>query len=125
MAYGKRLLIEPIRTIAAASVPAAYSIANTLQSSVASGSLIALEHPSRAIMIDNDTNQNLMFSIDGINDHVWIHSQSSKVLDIGTNKESADGAFFLGNGEVLYVRHLGSAPTTGDVWYTPIYAKGD
>lgn len=121
MAYGKRLLFEPLRFIESEDITDSYSIAATMKD--ADGT-IALNHPVRLIMIDNFTDQNMIFSFDGINDHFVVHSASSKVLDIGSNKEM-DGSYFLGKGEVLYIKYAAD-PTNGTfVYYSVAYAKGD
>ena len=119
--FGKRLLFEPMRSIASDDITANYSIAATLQD--ASGN-IALAHPARFIMVDNVTDKGMLFSFDGVNDHFMVYAMSSKVLDIGSNKEE-NGSFFLGKGEVLYIKYIAD-PTNGTkVYFSVAYGKGD
>lgn len=119
--YGLRYLQEPIRSIAFGDIPAAYDISNTMQDA---NNVIALQHPARFIVIHNVTNQPLMFSMNGTDDHIYVYTSSAQIRDIASNKQN-NNSMFMGNGEVLYVRYIDSAPTSGDVFFEVAYAKGD
>ena len=58
MAYNRKLKVEPIRTLAFGSIGPTYTAVGT-----------ALTNPARIFILNNLTNQNLYFSIDGTNDH--------------------------------------------------------
>ncbi len=115
MAYGKRLLFEDQRSQTAANIVA--SGANYL----AVGA--AMSHPIRMILLSNLTDDSLQFSIDGVNDHFVVASNSGMVLDVSANKINEEG-FFLGVGESIHVKQI-NGPTTGNVYVSVIYGKGD
>jgi hypothetical protein len=119
--YGKRLLFEPLRFIASADITNAYSLAATMADAAGT---IALSHPARLIKVDNFTDQDMKFSFDGVNDHFVLHAGSTMIMDISSNKQ-ADNSFFLGKGEVLYIKYVAD-PTNGTfVYFSVAYGKGD
>lgn len=119
MAYGKRLLWETLKTETAAAINDGGSGDYIAIGSTAGNQ--ALLHPIRLIKIDNTTDVLLTFSFDGINDQFVMPASSSLILDVSTNKVQ-DGSFFVGKGEVLYATGL---PTSGSVYFSAAYAKGD
>lgn len=111
MAFGQaiRLLPETVRTIAAGAIGVAYSGIGT-----------AFDHPIRIIMIQNLTDQTVMFSFNGVDDHVPLPSNGFLLLDVTTNKASSGGAFYIAEGTRIYVREIVS-PTSGDVYVSVFY----
>ncbi len=105
-----RLLAETVREVAAAGIGGAYAGVGT-----------ALDHPARLIFVQNLTDETVMFSFDGINDHFPLPSNGFLLTDITSNKTSTDG-FFLAEGDRLYVREIVS-PTTGTVYFTVFYGS--
>ena len=103
-----RLKPETVRTLAAASVVAGYAAVGT-----------AFAEPSRLLILQNLTDESVMFSFDGVNDHVAVPGPGSFVLDITANKGVA-GALFIAEGTILYVKRIGT-PTTGDVYVSTFY----
>jgi hypothetical protein len=121
MAYGKRLLFEPLRFIAAADITNAYDLTATLEDA---DNNIALNHPARLIKLDNFTDQDMKFSFDGTNDHFVLHAGSTMIMDISSNAQP-DNPYFLGKGEVLYIKYVAD-PTDGTfVYFSVAYGKGD
>lgn len=108
MSLAIRLLAEPVRSLAAASVGAAYSAIGT-----------GLEHPSRILFVQNLTDETLMFSFDGVNDHFPLAATAFVLLDITANRTLIQGCF-LSQGQVLYVKRIGT-PTSGNVYVTTFY----
>lgn len=104
-----RFRAEPVRSIAAASIGAAYMGVGT-----------AINHPASQIFIQNLTDANLMFSLDGINDHFPLPINGFLLDDIVSNKSIGQG-LFLAEGDRLYVKEIG-VPTTGSVYFTVFYA---
>ena len=80
----------------------------------------SLERPVRQILIQNQTDVLLMFSFDGIEDHLPMPSNGYLILDITSNKTLSQG-FFLSEGERLYVRQVTIAPTVGAAYFTTFY----
>jgi len=107
-----RLLAETVRSLPFGSIlaPGTYIGVGT-----------SISNPARMILIQNFTDANLMFSLDGINDHFPMLQYSHIILDITGNKTRESG-FFLAEGERLYVTQI-DAPTTGSVYLTVFYGK--
>ena len=110
--YGKRLLFEDQRSVAFGATGAAY---------VAVGS--ALDFPARILKIDNFTDADMQFSIDGNNDHFVLKAMSSMILDVSTNQQP-EAPFFFGKGTILYVKRIG-VPSEGNIYFSVMYGKGD
>lgn len=106
-----RLLFEPQRSLSAATIAAS---AGTYL-----GIGTAISNPARQFLVQNLTDVTLQFSIDGINDHFPLASNTSWINDIGSNKTVAE-AFYLAQGTRFYVKTLGT-PTTGSVYVSIIY----
>lgn len=67
----------------------------------------------------NTTDKLLRFSWTGTTDHFAVPANCHKIVDINANKSS--NHLFLGVGETLYVKHEGSAPTTGNVYFITMF----
>lgn len=102
MAYNNRLIWDPIRTVAFGAITGAFGAMG-----------VAIASPVRIIALKNFTDQILEYSDDGVNAKVILLPSSAEVMDITANKVRDDG-FFLGEGSIIYVRHVGIAPTTGN-----------
>ena len=107
-----RLLAEPVRSIAHGSI---------LGGGVYVGIGTEIDNPARMILLQNFTDANLMFSINGIDDHFPLLQKSYIVLDITSNQSSGVG-FYLSQGQRLYVTQI-TAPTEGDVYLSIFYGK--
>ncbi len=112
MAYGKRLQFEVQRTAAFGAIGAGYGAIGT-----------AFLHPSRLLLIDNLTDADLQFSLDGVNDHFVLAAMSGKVFDITANKVRDDG-YFIAQGTIVSVQQIG-VPTSGTVYVSVAFAPGD
>lgn len=112
MAYSHaiRLLPETIRTLGFASIGAAYMGVGT-----------EIDHPARMIVIQNFTDVQLMFSFDGVNDHLTLPTLGQIVLDIAANKTREQG-FYIAEGDRLYVKEVGN-PSSGSVYLSVFYGK--
>ena len=107
-----RVLAENLRSLAHGSidVPGTYTGIGT-----------SITNPARMMLIQNFTNADLMFSLDGVNDHFPMINNSHLILDIASNKTRESG-FYLAEGQRLYVTQI-EAPTTGSVYLTVFYGK--
>lgn len=105
-----RLRLEPVRSIAAASITPTYMGVGT-----------SIDHPARMIMIQNLTDATLMFSLNGVDDHFPLPTSGLLIVDVSTNMSISKG-FFLSQGERLYVKEL-DVPTTGSVYFTVFYGS--
>lgn len=105
-----RMRAEPVRSLAAASIGAAYMGVGT-----------AINNPARMILIQNLTDESVMFSLNGVDDHFPLPASGLFILDITSNVSLSQG-FFLAQGDRLYVKQLG-VPTTGSVYFTVFYGS--
>ena len=107
-----RLAPEPVRSLAFGAISGAYMGIGT-----------AFSHPIRIIMIQNLTDVSLMFSFDGVDDHVPLPGSGFLLLDVSTNKGTSNG-FYIAEGTRIYVRDLGAPATVGSVYVSVFYADG-
>lgn len=112
MGLSIRMLADPVRSLAFGSMSGAYMGVGT-----------ALGHPARILFVQNLTDAQLMFSLDGINDHFPLPANGYVVLDITTN-QTISQAFYLSVGQRLYVKEIG-VPSTGSVYFTVFYGSAD
>lgn len=80
-----------------------------------------LLHPCRQFFVQNLTDQTLMFSFDGINDHFPLPANGFLLDDVTSNAALSKG-FMLAQGETLYVKSLGIPVPAGDVYFSVFYA---
>ena len=107
--FAMRLLVEPLRSTAAASVGASYTEVGN-----------PFANPIRILYIQNLTDETVMFSLDGVNDAFPLRTDAFLLLDISTNKSTFSG-LYLPIGSKIFVKQLG-VPTTGAVYVTAFYA---
>lgn len=105
-----RMLLEPLRSLAFGSIGAAYMGIGT-----------PLDNPSRLLIIQNLTDATLIFSINGVDDHLILPSQSNIVLDVTTNQSQTQGTYFS-VGTRVYVKRFG-IPTSGSVYVSTLYGS--
>lgn len=104
MSYPKRLIPDTVRTAAFGAVGAAYSAVGA-----------ALTDQCRIFCLTNLTDADVFFSVDGVNNHFIVPSNSFKLIDVASNKIRDEG-FFLPTGTVFYVVRVAGAPTVGAVY---------
>jgi len=108
MSLSIRLIPEPVRSLAFGSIGVAYMGIGT-----------AITKPVRIFHLQNLTDANLMFSFGGVDDHVAIPAGGYLLIDVTANKSNERG-FFIGEGERIYVKRIGT-PTTGSVYLSTFY----
>lgn len=109
MSLAIRLVPETVRTLAFGSISGTYMGIGT-----------TFSKPIRIFLLQNLTDQTLMFSFDGINDHLPLPASGYILLDVTSNKTLQQG-FFVAEGTRIYVKDLGSAPTSGSIYLTTFY----
>lgn len=107
-----RLAPEPVRSLAFGSISGVYAGIGT-----------AFSNPIRIIMIQNLSDVTLMFSFNGVDDHVPLPGSGFLLLDVSTNKSVSNG-FFIAEGTRIYVRDLGAPATVGSVYVSVFYGSG-
>lgn len=110
MSLAIRLLPETQRSLAFGSIGAAYAGVGT-----------AMTQKIRILYVFNQTDALLQFSFDGVNDHFVLPSLGYILLDITANKTREQG-FFLGEGQRVYVKRIGT-PTSGSVYVSTFYGS--
>ena len=108
LSFGSKVSWETIRSLAFGSIAAGYMGVGT-----------ALTYPARLLIIQNFTDEQVMFSFDGADDHFTLVSGAQTVLDITSNKTNQEN-FFMSKGDRLYVRRVG-VPTIGSVYFSVVY----
>ena len=108
MSLAIRIKPETCRTTAFGAIGAGYGAVGT-----------AMDHPIRIFYLQNMTDETLMFSFDGTNDHLPLPAAGYIVIDVTANK-SMDQGFYLAEGDTVYVRQIG-VPTVGSVYLSVFY----
>jgi hypothetical protein len=104
-----RIMLEPVRHLDFGTISGTYMGVGT-----------PISNAARQFFIQNLTDETLMFSFDGVNDHFPLPSEGFLLDDITSNKTSLQG-FYLTEGTRLYVRELDTPPGTGSVYFTVFY----
>lgn len=111
--YALRATYEPLRVIAFGAIPAAYAPNGAFGD--------PLSEMGRIVTIKNGTDSDVYISLDGINDHEWLPSQSFDKTDHTSNKASRPGGFLgVPAGTQFWIRY-GAAPTSGQVTMSVVY----
>ena len=105
----KRLYVEPVRSLAFGSITNVYAGLGT-----------AIDNPTTMFLIQNLTDTEIMISFDGVDNHMPFPPHGYLLLDVSSNKTTSEG-LFLPEGQRLYVKHTGVAPTVGSVYLTIFY----
>jgi len=109
--FSVRLLAEPLRSLAFGSIGAAYMGVGT-----------AFDHPIRMIYMQNLTDVNLIFSLDGINDHFVLPDGGYMILDITANKTREQG-WYIAEGQRLYAKEEVASASSGNVYLSAFYGS--
>ena len=103
MAYNNRVIVDARRALAFGAIGAVYAAVGA-----------ALASPARIFILNNLTDADMDFSIDGVTDHFILPPNSFKLIDVTANKVRDDG-FFIREGTVFYVKQTAAAATAGSV----------
>lgn len=112
MPYNINAVFDPLRSLANGSIMSTYTAVGS-----------AFGHPPRIVMFQNLTDQQMTFSTDGVTDHLTLPSNGQLVIDFSTNQANSLG-FFLSKNTTIYVKY-NSAPSSGSVYVTVVYGRGD
>jgi len=107
-----RAYLEPLRSLAFGGISASYAPVGD-----------PFDNPIRLICFTNNTQGDMIFSIDGVNDHLFIKSGSFKLFDITTNHRPAhQDDFVFAIGTRFFVKQS-TAPVSGSVYIEVMYAQ--
>ena len=102
MAYPKRVRMDELRRLAFGGITANYAAVGA-----------ALTDPCRIFILSNLSDDNIIFSLDGVTDHFFVPVGGFKLIDCTANKVREEG-FFVSEGTVFYARcEAGAVPTAG------------
>ena len=108
MSVNIKAKFEEARSLAHGSIGAVYT-----------GIGSAIIKPIRVLIIQNLTDSPMMFSFDGVTDHLPFSANGYLLLDLAANK-TRDTGFYLPEGTRVYVKQI-TAPTSGSVYVSTIY----
>ncbi len=108
-----RVVVDPIQSLPFGSIGAAYM-----------GIGPAFDNSARMVLIANYTDELLMFSWDGINDHLPLLSNTIVLLTITQNDEDVSDYCAFPALSRVYVREI-TVPTTGSVHVTQFRGIND
>ena len=106
-----RLTPEPVRSLAAGSVGVGYTAIGT-----------PLKNPAKILLFQNGTDQSVMISFDGVNDHFPLFSGTFVLLDASTNRTDPAGSCTVAANTQFYAKQIGT-PTTGSVYVSVFYGS--
>lgn len=106
MSTAIKLNFEKIRSLAAASVAAGYTAIGD-----------PLENPAVIFTVKNLTNEQVMFSFNGVDDHFTLEKDGTYNVNCNANQSQRSGALYLPEGTTIYVKRVGT-PNTGNVYVT-------
>jgi hypothetical protein len=107
MQNNSRAFFEPLRTLNAAGISAAYAAVGT-----------PTTHPVRCFCITNNTQGHMIFSLDSsvAAGHMFVAAGSYKLYDVQANQNAQfDDGYVFPTGTQFYVKQV-SAPAGGDVY---------
>ena len=111
MAYAQSIRLEPevVRSLGFASIGPSYMGIGT-----------SMSKPIRIFMLQNLTDVELMFSFDGVNDHVPLPANGFLLLDVTANKTREQG-YYLAEGTRIYAKIVVDFPISGNVYLTTFF----
>lgn len=108
-----RMGYEPERTMASGAIIAGYTLMGAL-----------FTHPIRILVLQNNTNAGVSFSLDGINTLITLQPGVDIVLDITANRTNNPAGFMTPINWGVYAKLEIGAATTGSIYASAIYGAG-
>lgn len=102
---------DAIRTLAEGSITSSYVAVGT-----------PFVNPVRLICITNNTNGDMLFSVDGSTDHLFIPKGAFKLFDLNTNRTHIDQYWVLSANTQFYVKYS-TMPSTGAVYIECLWGQ--
>lgn len=110
MTLSVRATVDTLRTLAEASISSSYTAVGT-----------PFLYPVRLICFTNNTDGDMLWSSDGVNNMLFTAASSFKLFDVSTNRQVASQILNFPQGMQWYVKES-TAPTKGAVYIEIIYA---
>lgn len=100
-----RANLETLRSLAFGSISGSYAAVGT-----------PTDHPVRLFCITNNTQGDMFFSIDGVNDHLFVAATSYKLFDVQSNiNPNKEDKYVFDQRTQFYVKQS-TAPVSGSVY---------
>jgi hypothetical protein len=103
--------IDTLRTLGFASISGTYAAFGT-----------SFTNPIRLICFTNNTDGDMFFSDDGVNNKFFLAASSFKLFDITTNKQLKDQLWCFAIGTQFYVKQS-TAPSKGAVYIECLWGQ--
>jgi hypothetical protein len=103
--------IDTIRTVGEASIGATYAAVGS-----------AFTHGVRLICFTNNTDGDMFFSDDGVNDKLFVAAGSFKLFDLNTNRTNQQQFWVFPPNTQFYVRYS-SMPSKGSVYLECLWGQ--
>lgn len=112
VASSARVRYEPLRSMSSIDVSADYQ-----------GVGLPFANPVRILKVTNLTNENILVSLNGIDDHDIVAANGFFLYDYCTNRSSSGGLLEQPQGDRIYVKAENSLPSIGNLYVTIVYAS--
>lgn len=110
--FTSKAKVDVLRTLASGSVGASYAVIGA-----------PLAYQARIICFTNTTNEDVLFSMDGVTDELIVPAGSFKLFDVTTNHRPINqDDFCFAIGTQWYVKYA-AAPSSGAVYIEVVYAQ--
>jgi len=107
-----RVRYEPLRSVAFGAITNSYASVG-----------LPFENPVRILKVTNLTNQAVLVSLNGIDDHDIVAANGFFLYDYSSNRADAAGLLEQPQGDRIYVRTPSTLPTIGSLYVTVVYAS--
>lgn len=112
LASSIRVRYEPLRSILFSGISGTYAGVGT-----------PFANPVRILKVSNLTNQNMIISLNGVDDHDVVAAGGFFLYDYASNKSEAAGLLEQPQGDRIYVKAESTLPASGRLYVTVVYAS--
>lgn len=107
-----RVRYEPLRSISFLDITDDYQSVG-----------LPFANPVRILKVTNLTDENVLISLNGVDDHDIVPANGFFLYDYSSNKANAGGLLEQPQGDRIYVAAENTLPATGNVYVTVVYAS--
>jgi len=107
-----RVRYEPLRSIAFGGISGSYV-----------GVGLPFSNPVRILKVTNLTDEDILVSLNGIDDHDIVAANGFFLYDYASNKSNAAGLLEQPQGDRIYVKAESDLPAIGNLYVTVVYAS--
>ena len=107
-----RIAVEPLRVVAFGAINGNYTEVGT-----------PVDNAIRLISFSNNTDEDVFFSYNGIDDHIFVAANGFAVRDYGSNKSDPTGRAELPKHTQIWVVAVAGFPSLGSVYVECTYVS--